>query len=143
MPDDKLLGLLTDWRALSLAYTASSTYVMRRSFEKTEALQAFRGRSDLAEAVWKQYQDLALKGADCEILAAHLYALELADAPELLRRAVAWTLTAAGAPRNPHLAQFAGQSAVHRLAVPIRLAPGADLDDKQLDEIRRAVRREG
>ncbi len=142
MPDEseRLLVMLEDRHALRLAYSASSDYVMRLSFERIKELQAFRGRTELSPAILKQYESLTEKVRDSVILSAHLYALELTGARDAIRKAVMMTLDQKELRQDSMVAQTAGKIAAQLLRR--RLPRGKDFSEQELDEIHAALRKE-
>ncbi len=140
MSTNRQLELLTDWRRLKLAYAASSDYVLRLSFERIPDLQVFRERPDLAPAVLAQYEQLKEREVvDPVILDAHLYALELAGAPRLLRKAIAQTLSSPQLRANSEVAQFAAKIGVQLIPAPRKLAPDAIVEEQEISELARRL----
>ncbi len=139
-PNEQLLKLLEDTHALRLAYAASSDYVMRLSFERIKELQAFRGKSELAPDILKQYENHLGRVRDSVILGAHLYALELTGAQDILRKAVISTLDQKEVRLDPILAQTAGKMAVRLLGR--KLPRGKYLTEQELDEVYSTLRKE-
>ncbi len=139
-PNEHLLKLLEDTHALRLAYAASSDYVMRLSFERIKELQAFRGKSELAPDILKQYENHVEKVRDPVILGAHLYALELTGAQDALGKAVVATLDQEELRQDPMLAQTAGKIAARLLRR--KLPRGKDLSEQEVDEVYSTLRKE-
>lgn len=140
MPDEELLSVLEDWRSLRLAYAASSDYVMRKAFEQTKPLEAFRGAAALAPAILQRYKGLADKTGDTVILGAHLYALQLTGDVAALRQAVVFSLEQRALRQDTCLAQFAGKIGAALLAQ--ERSPGEDLSPGQLEAVLAALRRQ-
>jgi hypothetical protein len=138
--DEDLLKLLKDAHALVLAYSASSEYVMRLSFDRIRGLQAFRGRAELAPDVLEQYEGLVERVHDSVVLGAHLYALELTGARHAVREAVVATLDRKDLRHDPMLGQAAGKAGARLLRR--RLPRGKDLSDQELDEVWGTLKKE-
>jgi len=147
MADDKLLAVLQDRKALLEAYAASSAGVMRLAFQRSKELRAFRGRKDLAPAILERLTGIRPPG-DPVVIGAHLYALELTGARVETAKGVAFVLRHQGR-KDPYLAGqlagFTGQAFIRpeggRPARPV--APAKRLRPEDLEEILRAVEREG
>jgi hypothetical protein len=138
--NERLLKLLEDTHALRLAYTASSDYVMRLAFEHIKDLQAFRGKTELAPAILKQYESFVERVRDSVILGAHLYALELTGAKEAVRKAVVATLDLKELRQDSMVVQTAGKIAVSLLRR--KLSRRKDLSEQELDEIHSTLKKE-
>lgn len=136
----QLLKLLKDIRVLRLAYAASSDYVMRLSFGEIRELRAFRGKTGLAPDILKQYLALLGKVHDSVILGAHLYAIELTGAQDRVLRALVATLGHKELRADPRLAQTAGKMGARLLGR--RLPAGKDLNEQELAEIHRTLKKE-
>jgi hypothetical protein len=136
----ELLKLLNDRHALRLAYAASSDYVMRLAFERIKELQACRGKTELAPAILKQYESLVETVRDSVIIGAHLYALELTGAKEVVRKAVVATLDQKELRQDPIVTQTVGKMAAR--LVRRKLPRGKDLEAQDIDEIHSTLKKE-
>jgi viroplasmin and RNaseH domain-containing protein len=138
--NEKILNMLKDFNVLMLAYTASSDYVMRLSFEQIKELQVFRGKTELAPAILKQYRKIIKSFRDSVILGAHLYALELTGEKDSIKSAILSTLSLKELRQDPRVTQIAVKIAAKLIGR--RLPYGKDLNEKEIAEINAELTKE-
>jgi hypothetical protein len=96
-------------------------------------LQAFKGRSDLSQAIRARIDTLTRKKVDPIIIGAHLYALELTGSEPELRKATLHVLENSELREDPLIGQFAGEIGFHLMHAEKELSPGAYLSVKDME----------
>ncbi len=149
MERNRLLALLEDRETLLEAYAASSAYVLRKAYERIEALQAFKDKAALAPAVLERLEAHLEAGRprDPVVIGAYLYALELTGARPETARAAAAVLRDPVFRQDPLVGQLAGRLGEHLTGrVAARLEPARFrtlLDPDDLERITRELGKAG
>ena len=142
MGTDKLLESLNDQNILTEAYTASSSYVMRKAFAASDKLQAFKGRDDLAPSILERVKQLTEKPSDPVILGAHIYALELTGAKPEIHTATVRVLEEEKFRDDPLVGQLAGEIGFKLVKPREHFTPGDYLTIDALQSVVDALKQE-